>query len=248
MLRVQPATPTSLSTSVLRHRPPSFTEASLSTPLKPIRAPPSPSVAATAQAALKAERSVGILKRALLAVRSTPLLNVSARGSGGATRSDALSDLQLAFAAGPITGDRLPLPRRPQPPPTPKPAFVPQATPSFIPLPPTLRPPLNALLRPPVDPLFRPPLSSILRRADSDRGVSLPFPYLLLEAPAASSSGVRWSSSVQGADLDHVHHSHLDYDKHDEPRIESRSVKAVEDAYERRSASVGRGGEPGVDV
>lgn len=135
MLRVQPATPTSLSTSVLRHRPPSFTEASLSTPLKPIRAPPSPSVAATAQAALKAERSVGILKRALLAVRSTPLLNVSARGSGGATRSDALSDLQLAFAAGPITGDRLPLPRRPQPPPTPKPAFVPQATPSFIPLP-----------------------------------------------------------------------------------------------------------------
>lgn len=137
MLRVQPNTPTSLSTSVLRHRTPSVTEAPLGTPLKSKRAPPSPSVAATAQAALKAERSVGILKRALLAVRSTPLLNVSARGSGGATRSEALSDLQLAFAAGPITGDRLPFPRRPHPPPTLKPVVVPQPAPTFAPLAPS---------------------------------------------------------------------------------------------------------------
>lgn len=73
---------------------------------------PAPQIAANARAALNAERSTAILQRALVATRSKPVVNCSASASSKSTRSAPLADLQLAFAAGPVTGDRLPSPRR----------------------------------------------------------------------------------------------------------------------------------------
>lgn len=92
-----------------------------------------PNAVATANAALLAERNAAILKRALLSVRSTPLLNKSALRTDQSS-SQPISDLQLAFAAGPITGDRLPLPRRPVvPPPAPSRAASVQSTSAVVP-------------------------------------------------------------------------------------------------------------------
>lgn len=73
---------------------------------------PAPEIAANARAALNAERSTAILQRALVATRSKAVVNCSASASSKSARSAPLSDLQLAFAAGPVTGDRLPSPRR----------------------------------------------------------------------------------------------------------------------------------------
>ncbi|GEM11245.1 nuclear pore complex protein Nup214 [Rhodotorula toruloides] len=73
---------------------------------------------ATAEAALQAERSGGVLKQALLAARrDQPLLNRSACGSQTARVAKPAADIQLAFSQGPITGERLPRPRRFVPPP-----------------------------------------------------------------------------------------------------------------------------------
>ncbi|KAM0787301.1 hypothetical protein ACM66B_007077 [Microbotryomycetes sp. NB124-2] len=76
-----------------------------------------PGVLATASAALQAERSAVILKKALLACRPSPIVNkVACEPPRALSLHEPLSDLRAAFAAGPITGDRLPLPRRPPPP------------------------------------------------------------------------------------------------------------------------------------
>lgn len=118
------ASPAMLTPSKSRFRSPSVDDTFTNSQLRNNRTngkithlPPNPDIVATARAALNAERSSAILKRALLSVRPTPLVNTSACGTPG--RSQPISDLQLAFAAGPITGDRLPRPRRPPPPPKP---------------------------------------------------------------------------------------------------------------------------------
>lgn len=139
LLRVQPDEPDqSLSLSRSRHRSPSVNTTLSASVLtgspraKATAAALSPDVIASAKAALAAERSAGVLKRALLSVRSTPLLNKSASASASSTSSLPLSDLQSAFANGPITGDRLPRPRRPAPPPAaPAPTFSLPADQSF---------------------------------------------------------------------------------------------------------------------
>ncbi|GAA6055606.1 hypothetical protein NBRC10513_007070 [Rhodotorula toruloides] len=78
----------------------------------------SSNAAATAEAALQAERSGAILKQALLAARrDQPLLNRSACGSKTSRLAKPAADIQLAFSQGPITGERLPRPRRFVPPP-----------------------------------------------------------------------------------------------------------------------------------
>ncbi|KDE07199.1 hypothetical protein MVLG_02599 [Microbotryum lychnidis-dioicae p1A1 Lamole] len=142
LMRVQPASTTSLSRSA-RARSASITENSMNTPsilraspgasVKALSSPGTtqlrPDVLATAQAALRAERSCAILKRALLHVQGpVSRLNQSAREKASSNAHEDIADLQLAFSRGPITGDRLPLPRRkPERPKTPPPAPAPVA-------------------------------------------------------------------------------------------------------------------------
>lgn len=72
-----------------------------------------PEAIATAKAALNAERKAAMLHRALLVVRSNPVINRTASASTSKTMAGRpLSDLQLAFSAGPVTGEHLPSPRR----------------------------------------------------------------------------------------------------------------------------------------
>lgn len=150
LLRVQPSTSSALASSTSsRHRSrsiegsPNTSALARSTPIKSKALTPAtfhPDVVATANAALNAERSVAVLKKALLAVRKEPLVNKSACANVQAAtkqpNKDSISDLQLAFAKGPITGDRLPLPRRPPPPPSPPsdpptPKFASSTLPAF---------------------------------------------------------------------------------------------------------------------
>ena len=124
LLRLAPSSKSSLAVSA-RHRSPSVAEESLSTSI--FRASPrgkaqeahSTDVVRTAKAALEAERRARLLKSAVLSTRPTPLMNTQPEtvqlSATAPTRRD-LGDLQLAFSRGPITGDRLPLPRRPPPP------------------------------------------------------------------------------------------------------------------------------------
>ncbi|BGP11697.1 hypothetical protein JCM10049v2_007617 [Rhodotorula toruloides] len=103
--------------------------------LQPSNVTGDPSNAAvTAEAALQAERSGAILKRALLAARKDqPLLNRSACGSKTSRLAKPPADIQLAFSQGPITGERLPRPRRfvPPPPSTPSIPSTPTTSSTF---------------------------------------------------------------------------------------------------------------------
>lgn len=85
----------------------------------------------TAEAALQAERTGAVLKQALLSARKDqPLFNRSACGSKTVRLARPAADIQLAFSQGPITGDRLPRPRRfvPPPPATPSIPSTPKAS------------------------------------------------------------------------------------------------------------------------
>ncbi|BGP35686.1 hypothetical protein JCM10296v2_007538 [Rhodotorula toruloides] len=101
---------------------------------KPATTWSSSNAAATAEAALQAERSGVILKQALLAARKDqPLLNRSACGSKTSRLAKPAADIQLALSQGPITGERLPRPRRfvPPPPSTPSIPSTPTASSTF---------------------------------------------------------------------------------------------------------------------
>lgn len=108
-----------LSSSILRASP---SVDSISTQLHP-------DVVATARAALHAERTIANFKRVMLASHASSLLT---RVETKSTKRNEIGDLQLAFSQGPITGDRLPLPRRPPPPP---PLPAPIAQPSTVSMP-----------------------------------------------------------------------------------------------------------------
>ncbi|SCV74539.1 BQ2448_7568 [Microbotryum intermedium] len=142
LMRVQPASTSSLSRSA-RARSASITESSMNTSSL-LRASPGASVKAlsspgtnhlrpddlaTAQGALRAERSCAILKRAVLNVQGpVSRLNRCASEEASSNAHEGIADLQLAFSRGPITGDRLPLPRRkPERAKTPPPAPAPVA-------------------------------------------------------------------------------------------------------------------------
>lgn len=66
------------------------------------------------EAALGAVRAAAAVKKAMLAVRTAPVL----RQVGGATAGKV--EIQSAFANGPVTASQLPKPRGPRPPPLPK--------------------------------------------------------------------------------------------------------------------------------
>lgn len=107
--RVRPVTvDDTLSSSILRMSPAAKKAASPDM---------HPDVVAAARAALNAERSAAVLKKALLAARTSPIVNKSVceQSTTRSFTAAGMSDLQAAFSAGPITGDRLPLPRRPPP-------------------------------------------------------------------------------------------------------------------------------------
>ncbi|SCZ99633.1 BZ3500_MvSof-1268-A1-R1_Chr3-1g06172 [Microbotryum saponariae] len=204
LMRVQPASTTTLSRSA-RARSASITENSMNTSFL-LRASPGasvkalsspgttqlrPDVLATAQAALRAERSCAILKRALLNVQGpVSRLNQTASEKASSNAHEDIADLQLAFSRGPITGDRLPRPRRkPERPKTPPPAPAPVA--------PTIKtePPSSALG-------LSMSSSSPFRSAGSQNLAAVPPPLTFKSAPQfsfATSTAPRPSSPLSGA-------------------------------------------------
>ncbi|KAL8291693.1 hypothetical protein RQP46_001951 [Phenoliferia psychrophenolica] len=120
LLRVQPDTAPELSVSRSRSRRSPSVDNTLSTSLVGISSPRAkssvvnPDVNATVQAALNAERSVSVLKRALLAVRSAPLLNKSACASAAPSHAHhPISELHTptpSFQHGGSAGWSLPAP------------------------------------------------------------------------------------------------------------------------------------------
>ncbi|KAK4048627.1 hypothetical protein OIV83_004597 [Microbotryomycetes sp. JL201] len=88
-------------------------------PLSKARPNGHPGVIATASAALQAERTAAILKKSILERQAAPIVNKMACEPRSASKplalDESMSDLRAVFATGPITGDRLPFPRRPPP-------------------------------------------------------------------------------------------------------------------------------------
>lgn len=119
LLRLKPSSSSVSTPSISRSRKPistpddTFLVASSRKGLVKTPQVTSPEAVATAKAALNAERKAAMLQRALLAVRSNPVINRTASASTSKNIARRpLSDLQLAFSAGPVTGDHLPSPRR----------------------------------------------------------------------------------------------------------------------------------------
>ncbi|GAA5902104.1 uncharacterized protein JCM6883_001299 [Sporobolomyces salmoneus] len=104
--------------SVLRQTPAPSTANGLVT-----KSVPSASSIAAAKLALDTEKSTANLKRQLLELRrnQTPKINHSATAPVQGKKAEVAAELQLSFAKkGPITADRIPRPRRQQPPPSPR--------------------------------------------------------------------------------------------------------------------------------